>query len=909
MRKTIGLLVWSIILLIGANSFAQDDNFHIYLCFGQSNMQGATMAEPMDTIPVAGFEMMSPMDCPDLNRKMGEWYPATPPLASCNAGLSPADYFGRTMAKNAKEGVKIGVINVAVGGCKIELYDKDNYKSDVETAPDWMLNWINEYGGNPYSRLVDLAKKAQKDGVIKGILLHQGESNTGDTLWPKKVKEVYNNLLKDLDLDPTQTPLLAGELLSEDENGACASMNSIINTLPEVIPNAYVVPSDGCEGTPDRLHFSAAGYRKLGKRYADRMLQVLGQENRDVALTAKGPDSMLQVTVGIKNGKPFYNVSYGDKPVVVNAPLGLDTNLGDFTKNLVLKDSLIIAPMSETYYMNKIKKERVEYKANEAVFSFLKDGENAFDLIFSIGNNDIAFRYKMYPQNKRLSAVVKSEATGFKFPEDTKSFLSPMMTPMTGFARTAPSYESGYEVEKPMEENKSREGYVFPGLFHTKSGFWILVSETGVHGQYPASHLGNFKNGVYNLDFPSTRQNNGYGSSTAQIGLPGLTPWRTITVGKTLKPIVETTVPFDVVNPLYEPSQAYDYGRGTWSWIIWQDGSMNYDDQIKYIDLAAELGYEFILIDAWWDSRIGYERMEELINYAKGKGVGVFLWYNSNGRWNDAFQTPRNKMSTSVARKKEMKWLNKVGVKGIKVDFFGGDKQTTMQLYEDILSDANDYGLMVVFHGATLPRGWERMFPNFVGSEAVLASEMLVFSQDVRQKEALYATLHPFIRNTVASMEFGGTVLNKFFNKGNKNGQQRLTSDVFQLATSILYQNPVQFFALTPNNLTDAPEWALDFMKSVPTTWDETVFLDGYPGKYVILARRHGNQWYIAGVNAQPETLKIEVNLPMLDSGEKLKIYKDNKEFKGSTAIIKLKKNKQVSIEIPSKGGILFKNE
>ncbi|WP_232623089.1 glycoside hydrolase family 97 catalytic domain-containing protein [Pareuzebyella sediminis] len=899
----ITFLAWS------SNSWAQDPNFHIYLCFGQSNMQGATRAQVRDTIPVPGFQMMSPMDCPDLNRTRGEWYPAVPPLANCNAGLSPSDYFGRKMAENMPKDVKVGVINVAVGGCKIELYDKDNYKSYVETAPDWMLNWINEYGGNPYGRLVELAKKAQKDGVIKGILLHQGESNTGDTLWPKKVKGVYEDLLKDLNLEGEKVPLLAGELLSEDQNGACASMNEIINTLPEVIPNSYVIASDGCEGIPDRLHFSASGYRKLGKRYADQMLQILGNVPTTIELNATSPDTKIRLTVKTENGRPTYSLSYDGKPFLLNAPLGLDTNLGDFTSNMVLKDSLVLTTVSDSYSLNNIKKSSVIYKANQAVFTFLKDGINAFDLIFNISNNDVAFRYKIYPQEAHISCVVKTEATGFRFPEKTKSFLSNMMTPMTGFARTAPSYESGYGADIPLEETKAREGYVFPGLFHTENNLWVLVSETGVHSQYPASHLSNFKEGAFTVDFPNDRQNNGFGSSGAQMGLPGHTPWRTITVGETLKPIVETTIPFDVVKPLYEPSKDYQYGRGTWSWIIWQDASMNYEDQVKYIDLAAEMNYEYILIDAWWDRRIGYERMEELITYAKSKGIAVFLWYNSNGTANDAFQTPKDKMNTSIARKKEMKWLKEAGVKGIKSDFFGGDKQETMRLYEDILSDANDYGLMVVFHGATLPRGWERMFPNYAGSEAVLASEMLVFSEDVRQKEAFYATLHPFMRNTVGSMEFGGTVLNKFFNKGNEKGQKRLTSDVFQLATAVLYQNPVQFFALTPNNLNDAPNWAMDFMISVPTTWDETMYLDGYPGKYVVLARRHEQQWFVVGVNAQEETLDLNLTLPMFAKGDELTVFQDDATLTGRMETIKLKKDKQVTIKIPSKGGIIFKNK
>lgn len=341
---------------------------------------------------------------------------------------------------------------------------------------------------------------------------------------------------------------------------------------------------------------------------------------------------------------------------------------------------------------------------------------------------------------------------------------------------------------------------------------------------------------------------------------------------------------------------------------MWQDESMNYEDQVKYIDLAADLGYSFILVDAWWDRNIGYERMEELISYAKSKEVGVFLWYNSNGAANDAFQTPKNKMNTAIARKKEMQWMKENGVKGIKVDFFGGDKQETMRLYENILSDANDYGLMVVFHGTTLPRGWDRMFPNFVGAEAVLASENLMFSQHANDQEAFNATLHPFIRNAVGSMELGGVVLNKRYNRTNDGGNYRRTTDAFQLATSVLFQNPVQFFALTPNNLEDAPDFAVEFMKQVPVTWDETLFIDGYPGKYCVLARRHGDEWYLAGVNAQEAPQKLTLKVPMLADRE-VEYYGDEKD--GSSFMKKLKVNKkgELKLSLQPNGGLVLVGE
>jgi hypothetical protein len=617
------------------------------------------------------------------------------------------------------------------------------------------------------------------------------------------------------------------------------------------------------------------------------------------------PDGKLKVNTSVENGNPIYSVTYNSKVILENSPLGLVTNEGDFTKNMSFVESS--KGMAEkSFEQDKIKQSTMNYKANTLKFTIENADKKQLSIVFQVSNNDIAFRYELPIWDKTMACVVEKEVTGFKFPSETTTFLSPMMDSMGGFARTAPSYESGYTADAPMESNTAKNGYVFPGLFHVGNNGWALVSETGVTSLYCASHLSNYKDGIYSVAYPDVKNNNGFGSTGAQIGLPGSTPWRTITVGETLKPIVETMITYSVVEPLYKASQDYTFGKGTWSWIVWQDNSMNFEDQVKYIDLAAAMNFEYILIDAWWDKNIGYDRMEELIQYAKSKGVEVFLWYNSNGGVNDAFMTPKDKMNTSIARKKEMKWLKDVGVKGLKVDFFGGDKQETMRLYEEILSDANDYGLMIIFHGATLPRGWERMYPNFVGSEAVIASEMLIFTQDARNKESFYAALHPFIRNAVASMEYGGVLLNKFLNKGNEKGQERLTSNTFQLATSVLYQNPLQMFGLTPNNLDDTPKYQLDFLRDVPTTWDETVFIDGYPGKFVVLARRHGDNWYITGVNAQKETLKIKVKLPMLKAGDEFKRYEEGNSSENGFVIKKLNKNQEVELVIPNNGGLLI---
>ena len=276
MKMKHGLFLFVVLNLFSITAFSQDHKFYIFLCFGQSNMEGNARIEPQDTTVDSRFQVMEAVDCPNLDRVKGKWYTAVPPLCRCRTGLTPADYFGRTMVANLPKGSRVGVINVSVAGCKIELFDKDNFQAYASTAQSWMTSIIKEYGGNPYAQLVELAKLAQKDGVIKGILLHQGESNTNDSLWTKKVKVVYDNLIKDLHLKAKKVPLLAGEVVNADQGGVCASMNKIIATLPQTIHNSYVISSAGCTDGRDNLHFNAEGYRKFGKRYAAKMLSLLG---------------------------------------------------------------------------------------------------------------------------------------------------------------------------------------------------------------------------------------------------------------------------------------------------------------------------------------------------------------------------------------------------------------------------------------------------------------------------------------------------------------------------------------------------------------------------------------------------------------------------------------------------------
>ncbi len=585
--------------------------------------------------------------------------------------------------------------------------------------------------------------------------------------------------------------------------------------------------------------------------------------------TVSSPDGKLTVSVGSTQspGQVAYSVNYDGRTIVAPSGLGLVTDKADYTRLEFI--SAETGTVIVDYSLDRIKRSRVKHEASKAVMHFKNHDGRLIDIEWHLSDRDVAFRYFIPRDGEAGGVRVMREETWFNFPDHTTTYLCPQSDPMVGWKRTKPSYEE-YYVPGALLSAKSEfgHGFTFPCLFKVGSDGWALVSETGVDSRYCASRLSDYIDGKgFQLAFPMPEENDGNGTSEPAFALPGHTPWRTITVGSDLAPIVETTIPFDVVEPKYESAHHYEFGKGSWSWILWQDASINYDDIKQYIDLSAAMGWKFSLVDNYWDRNIGRESMEELVKYASGKGVGLFLWYSSSGWWNDIDQSPLNIMCDPIARKREMRWLESIGVKGIKVDFFGGDKQETMALYESILSDADDHGLMVIFHGCTIPRGWERMYPNYVGSEAVRASENLVFTQYECDIESQNASLHPFIRNAVGCMEFGGTFLNRRLERRNGEptadgkvlGTERRTSDAFQLATAVLFQNPIQNFALAPNNLTDAPSLALDFLREVPTEWDETLYVDGMPAENAVIARRSGDVWYIGAVNASEKPLKLDL--------------------------------------------------
>ena len=620
----------------------------------------------------------------------------------------------------------------------------------------------------------------------------------------------------------------------------------------------------------------------------------------------KSPNGALAVKLTLDAGALTYAVTHHGRTVFEPSPLGLETSLGSFATALKAAGS-VTAKIDEHYTLPHGKVREVHYVANELTAAFTNANGDKLEVIFRVSDRDVAFAYRLSGKDRRR-VTIQREATGFNLPGNATAFATWQAKPGDGWMASKPSYEEGYQIDEPVgTKSPTGLGFTFPALFRIGDTGWVLVSETGTSSNYAGTRLGDpTPHGVYRIAFPEPGENGGIGDATVSASMPLLTPWRTLTVGATLGPIVESTVATDVVQPLYAPSQTYVPGRATWSWLVWQDASMNEADQRTFIDLAAAMGWEYILVDALWEGNLGRPKLAELVNYARSKKVEVLLWYNSNGAWNDAPQDPRNRMDTAPARQKEMAWLKSIGVKGLKVDFFGGDKQTTLKLYEDILTDGNAHGLMLVFHGATLPRGWERMYPNFMSTEAATVSENLIFSQGFADGEARLSTILSLVRNPVAPLDFGPLVLNRTFHKEAGKGNARRTTDAFQLATTVLYQSPLQHFGLTPNNLQEQPAFVIDFLKQVPVVWDETRFLSGYPGRHIALARRHGDRWYVVATNGEKQPKELTLDLPFL-AGRTLTLIHDGPDQTAATREVTVGADGRLTLSLEVGGGaVLF---
>ncbi|RYG15134.1 MAG: glycoside hydrolase family 97 protein, partial [Chitinophagaceae bacterium] len=444
-----------------------------------------------------------------------------------------------------------------------------------------------------------------------------------------------------------------------------------------------------------------------------------------------------------------------------------------------------------------------------------------------------------------------------------------------------------------------KTGWVYPALYQTEDTY-TLVTEAGLDGTYCATRLlsSPSKPGNFKVGFPDPREIFPGKALVPQINFPFASPWRVITLGD-LKTVVESTAGTDLAQPSVLKDISYvKPGNSSWSWINSKDDFIIYKEQKKYIDFASDMNWEYCLIDVNWDKNIGYEKMKELADYAKTKNVGLLLWYNSAGDWNTVKYTPKNLLTTQESRVKEFARLQEMGIKGVKIDFFGGDGQSVIQYYIDMLNDAAKAGLMVNFHGATLPRGWARTYPNLLTVEAVRGYENVTFTQKDADKEAEFCTVLPYARNVFDPMDY--TPMNLYKNPSNV---QRKTSGAFQLALSVLFTSGLQHFAESPEGMAKVPANVQAYVKTIPTKWDDIKFIDGVPGEFAVIARKAGKKWYVGGITNK-SAQKIDLNLAQF-GGKKATLFLDGKEkYTWDVKDVPVKDKLNFQIE-PSSGFVL----
>lgn len=628
-------------------------------------------------------------------------------------------------------------------------------------------------------------------------------------------------------------------------------------------------------------------------------LLVFVQKHLTAQVGIISPDKKLSVQVSVnKAGEIKYSVRYLDTEVLRSSSLGIQTATVDFSKGNNLLGATPVQTISDAYTMVYAKKKQSTYTANKRIVQFKNNNGKALDIIFQVSNDAVAFRY-LYKEGNNFTDNITNELTSFHFPTTAKAWLQPMQVSKTGWEQTNPAYEEHYVQDVPVgTKSPSAAGWIYPALFRSND-VWALITEASLEPTDCATRLkAESPDGEYSIGYPDPRE-----IITGKGLLPTFqstytSPWRIITVGS-LATIIESTAGTDLAKPSVIKNTAFVLpGKASWSWINSKDDFIVYDEQIKYIDFAAKMNWQYCLIDADWDRKIGYEKMKELADYAKTKNVGLLLWYNSAGDWNTVKYTPKNLLLTTESRAKEFQRLKEMGIKGVKIDFFAGDGQSVIEYYQQILNDAAKYELLVNFHGATLPRGWARTYPHLMTTEAVRGFEMITFGQGDADKEPTHCAMLPFTRNAFDPMDFTPMNLYKLQTK-----VQRKTTAAFELATSVLFLSGIQHFAESPEGMQQVPENIQQFLRDLPTAWEDVKFIDGFPGKYVVLARKYKNKWYVAGINGDAAAKTIELNL----SGFKKKTATLITEGQGGQLFSEKQVNgrKTQTITMPAAGGFV----
>ncbi len=578
----------------------------------------------------------------------------------------------------------------------------------------------------------------------------------------------------------------------------------------------------------------------------DKLVRVMIDQVEDQS------DATLYYSIYLKKGDTY-------KQIMDQSPLGISYT--ELASSVVGEESRFVEDLefvSEEKQLNETdhytlvsgKKLQVSNSYNSSTITFQNNEQKQIALVFRAYNNGIAFRYHFDGEGED-AFLVTSELTGFDF--KTGSFWGHPYDTLTTYS---PAYETYYQgpLQVGTEAPWNKNGWAFPILVESE-GAWMMVSEAGFDGTYGASHLhAECEQGRYMIKFAEQGEAEGYYENSSVSSLPFHTPWRFIALGETLVQIVETTLPTDLSAPSkIEDTSWIIPGRASWSWWSENDSPQDYKRLVPFVDFAAEMGWEYFLVDANWN-RMKNGSMEQLATYAESKNVGLLLWYNSGGKHNVVTEEPRDLMWDKETRRTEFDRISKLGIKGVKVDFFQSDKQEIIKQYLDILEDAADFKLLVNFHGCTMPKGWRRTWPNLVSMEAVRGEECYIFDYRFPEMAPGNMAILPFTRNVVGPVDYtpGGYSDNTF---------PHLTTYGFELALTVILETGIMHHTDTPQQTLGLPPYAVDFLKKIPVVWEETKYLAGYPGKDVVIARRSGNRWYIAGINGEKIEKEITIDL------------------------------------------------
>jgi hypothetical protein len=612
----------------------------------------------------------------------------------------------------------------------------------------------------------------------------------------------------------------------------------------------------------------------------------------------RSPDKHIAVTVSAEDGKLTYAIARAGKPVLQASDLGLQLAGADLRNDLTLLATSAPRVVEDRYQMAVGKKRDITYRANEQTYSLQNAKQQKIDIVFRVSNDGVAFRYIVAEPSLPHKKLVQ-EYTSFALPTGAKAWLQPMAVAQTGWSNTNPSYEEHYQMEIPAGTKAPTDaGWVFPALFKTGAN-WLAVSEANMDGTWQASRLAaDSSGGKYSIGNPMPAEVYTNGGLMAEVEGTLTSPWRVIALGP-LATVTNSTLGTD----LAAPAVAFDAarvkpGHASWSWAILKDDSIVYDVQKKFIDYAADMHWDYTLIDVNWDRNIGYDKIKELADYAATKNVGLILWYNSSGAWNKTEYSPKSQLLTREQRVKEFKRVRELGVKGLKIDFFAGDGQSMIAYYNDILRDASDAGLLVNFHGSTLPRGWARTWPNLMTMEAIRGFEFITFEQKDQDLMPSHAAMLPFTRNLFDPMDFTPMVF------GDIPNIKRASSNGFELATSVLYLSGIQHFADTPEGMATAPAYVKQFLQNLPRSWDDSRLVDGYPGKYAVIARRAGDTWYIAGLNGTDKEKTLTLDLSFV--GKKQGVIFTDGDQSRSFSQRSIAAGKKVAVIIKPHGGFVI---